>query len=830
MFSGKDGVYLKNKILSGEVILFLGAGASVGSLNSRRQPVRSAAQLEQHFRKVLGETASDLNLGDLAEDVAKQEGMPGFINIMKAEFMDCTPSVELERLFKYTWYRCYTLNYDDAVLRIPRAARAQIVKPFQRASSVEEIRDFNELQLVFLNGSVHHAEEGFVLSDKSYRAELRRAPPWHRKCAQDFANRAFVFVGTQLNEPTFQAQIESLERPDGTAFAKSFLIAPDRPSGRRIQKFAEQNIVYCEGTLADFLSWLRSEIGDQRHPIEIASRDGKLTVNDKYETNIAAQLSEIGTSEWLNEQKLDESGIRRCGRDFYSGIPPTWPTIVNGIPAKLESFSRATKFLEESAKSETGGVHILSGQSGSGKATTLMMSLLELARSNEIRVFELHDGHDLIVERAIEFLSKQGAKNAVLYVPSIHLYADFLEEVSKACERFHVHVVGQVRSSDWSGRFGRKKRLVKSHLELPKLTDQDYGLLTDGLERFAVAPEFRQLTRVERVSSLRRSKRQLLILMIEATKQRRFEEVIENEFRDIPSDDAKALLCTVSLIGMARARLSVGEIEAIYERHREGATFRQAMDQLAGVIEQTPEGKLVGRHDLYVQHVMDNAMPTRIIKNSVLGILEGFTIYGEPFVKRAGRLKGNVLKFLMRARFLKKIFRGSTDLVAGLYEELEYSYQSDGHYWLQRGKFHQTMRQHEVALKHFYRSVEAYPDEYAKHSLAHQKLIVCALSNSPTPHLELLLKEGLDELERQVEVRDDAEDEYPIVALSRMHPEVLLKWGRRNDAMKMAKDYFERLKVFDARLSYQDKSVRETMTQCLHLATQGRWPKRMPYF
>ncbi|MEL7125960.1 MAG: hypothetical protein AAGK30_07000, partial [Pseudomonadota bacterium] len=159
-----------------------------------------------------------------------------------------------------------------------------------------------------------------------------------------------------------------------------------------------------------------------------------------------------------------------------------------------------------------------------------------------------------------------------------------------------------------------------------------------------------------------------------------------------------------------------------------------------------------------------------------------------------------------------------------IYEELEFPYQNDGHYWLQRGKYHQIAGEHKTALDMFYRSVEAFDNDYSKHSLAQQKLIYCTTFRRPDQRLENLMTEGVSELERQIDVRDDAEDEYPIVALSKLHPEVLLNWGRSSEAMAAAVEYHERLKVFYQGLSYEDKSVKDALKFCLFVSTQSKMP------
>ena len=821
MFGTADEAFILERIRSGEVVLFLGAGASHGSKTSRGSAIPKGKDLESIFRKTVGETAPDLDLGDLADDVRKQEGSHGFQRILEREFLDCTASNELERLFSYTWYRCYTLNYDDAIIKIPRHRRVQQFKGFPRNSNVEEQRDFTELQVVYLNGMISRPEDGYILSPREYRAELRKTSTWYKKCARDFVDRTFLFVGTELDEPVFQAHIEALQDGSLTSYSKSFLISPTTPSSRKTEKLNDFNIIFRNGTLATLCDWLQAKIAGGNNPESVIGQHGKFSIDSDSDIKIASVLRELGTADWIESKRLDPSHRMRFGRDFYSGIAPSWETIVNTIPARLEGVKDIGKFLAGRAQVQRGDIVIVRGQSGSGKATATMVGLLDLARSQSARIFEIDDCESDILVRAISYLGRQPGKKKLLYVPSIHLHIDLLERISAECERAGVDVVGQVRKSDWTGRFGRRKGFVGDSIEISKLTNPDYSLLASALDDFAIAPEFKKLDKAKKIELLKQSNRQLLIVMMEATKQRRFEETIESEYQSI-DEDARAVFCIVALITMSRSRLSLGEIEDIVKEMGTRQTFSTILGHLDGMIEVTSGRLLVGRHDLFVRHIVEKTADHALLKDSIIAILNSFTIYKEPFVKNAGKVKGNILKFLMRSRFLQDIFGPTGNVtIEEIYEELEHAYQRDGHFWLQRGKFYQARGRHEDALKFLYRSVEAYDNEFARHSLAHQKLIYCSTFARPSIQLRDLLAEGVTELERQIDVRDDAEDEYPIVALSRLHPEVLFKWGDKEEARRQGANYFERLTIFERRLSYRDQSVQNAMAFCLHLATQG---------
>ena len=190
-----------------------------------------------------------------------------------------------------------------------------------------------------------------------------------------------------------------------------------------------------------------------------------------------------------------------------------------------------------------------------------------------------------------------------------------------------------------------------------------------------------------------------------------------------------------------------------------------------------------------------------------------------------GKQRANFFKFLLNADWLREVFSRKNSIIMAdrVYSSVEYEYQRDGHYWLQRGLFYRARRIYNVARDYLEKSIEAYPgNEFARHALAQQKLIGASLVSKPTPILERDVAEAVEELLLQAE-RRGASSEYPLVTLAQLHPEVLMKWGIVDGAKASAREYFERLNVQRRSLPKADKAVDAAWERCMKLATTGRW-------
>lgn len=806
MFEASEQEYLLRSIRENNVVLFLGAGASYGSETSSGSEIPLGKGLTKFFRELIGETDESLRLDQLGKDVRRLYGDEGLKRKLEEKFAETRPSKDLVDLFSFSWNRCYTLNYDDTIEGIPRADKAQRHKYYSGVEKVEEPHGADELQVVHLNGSMRKYEKGIVLTDKEFRSGIRKRNPWYEKCASDYSSKTFLFVGTELDEPIFKAYVEELE--DVSSFARSFLITPGAVALRDMEDLRDLNITHKEATLHDLVRWLQS----RKQEIVGATSASSDT------------LIEVGGTNWISKN-IDKSAMTeaRLKRGFYSGLYPTWQCVASDWPAPISVISSCLLEIESYLETSTSGLCIIVGQAGSGKTTSIMSSLYSLSKRSDCRVFEFLGGGIDELETALRDVKPGDSSGTswIVWVPDIQIYADEVERISRLCKSSGCIIVGELRSSDWAGRFFRKHRTVDRVIDIGKLTPSDYDTLAQAIQDFATAPEFRKLSRKDQIAQLKSSNAQLLILMLEATKQRPFEEIIESEYFSIDDEDARSFLCIVSLITLTRSRLSISDYHAITNQFGLRSSLAVCLAQLEGIVEISGQGKLIGRHESYLNHILASTAEVNTVYDACLAVFSSFTIYEVPYVINAGKLKGNILKFMMRGRFLLQIFRGNTELASRLYEELEYDFQSDGHYWLQRGKFYRSMNgveSQEIALRFLQRSVEAYDNSYSRHSLAQQKLIYCSHFSAPTAYLEALVAEGVAELKKQVITRSDAEDEYPLVALAMTHPKVLIAWGKVEDAKRVCRDYHSQLSEMEKRMSYKDREVTDAVKYCLSVA------------
>jgi hypothetical protein len=249
---------IKTAYQNGRLMLFLGAGASAGSLDSDNNELPMGDRLAQQLAELMrwsynGESLSNVYSAINAIDSAQLH------SFLRTRLTNTKPSNELQILATFPWTRIFTLNIDDCTEIALRRAATQKVDLFARHSPLAEIDPiFSSVQIIKLNGSADRPEDGFIFSPQEYGDGSNRLPIWYRELGQNHSNYTFVFIGSKLNEPLFQHAMAEMRSIVNRAPMRGYVITP---SASEIEKhhLESLNLVHVPGTLKCFTKWLSSE-------------------------------------------------------------------------------------------------------------------------------------------------------------------------------------------------------------------------------------------------------------------------------------------------------------------------------------------------------------------------------------------------------------------------------------------------------------------------------------------------------------------------------------------------------------------------------------------
>ena len=835
--SPQDEKILTRAIIHGEAALFLGAGASATSLSIAGTSILLGTQLAQKLAEVGGlDYNNEVLPSVVAATVGSRISRVQFENILRDEFLHCSPSNELKDLMTFCWARIYTWNLDDTISNCPNTAQKLQVFIQVFNGMVDQVTPNNNiahLQVIHLHGEALKLHHGYIFSESEYNTALSRGHPWYKQAASDYIEILPIFVGSKLSEPILSLELDRA-RPNRTeGLGVAFLVSPDTFTPIQLAEFESRHISVVQGTLLEFVDFLRRKISsDGVSPLSVTSSRGEagrlMAARGNVTTadlSVAQHLQVIASANGdIHIRRLPDDETASAARLFLEGKPPTWEVVFADISPILEQVRTLREQVEECYSSDE-RLFIVYGQSASGKTTGIMQALLQLARAHgNIPIYEIK-GNTPTLKNAIGLLTRlHPEEKVIVYFGEAFIFGDSFAEDLLSVNAGRLLLVGDARVNEWRNHTRRRLEGVNFRsFEFQRFEREDYDDLANAILQYVPAPGFHKLTPSQRIQEFAKSRSQLLIAMKEVTQSKRFRDIITFEYNGLPDDDCRVCFLICGLATLARSGIGRGMAKEAYESLCKQRDFVSAIGELAGIVSEDRNGRLVARHDIYVRHILEDVASIDVLYQSVVEVLQSFTKFDVPVIKSVGRQDGILFRFMLNHNFLKDLFglKGDGSYPRKIYSRFEIEFQRDGHFWLQYGQYLSAMRLYEEALPILEKSIQAYPEnEYAAHALADIQLRVAAEAPSWNNSVAGLIGHAVSKLEELHENRDRQTDQYAIVTLSEKHIGALVKHGRLEEAREAAKRYFN--EIGRSRVSDGNQMLEQARTRLLHFLTHGK--------
>jgi len=256
-----DLARLKSQVSRGEVILFTGAGFSLGAKDHSGRPIPSVGELKKELWELLypGEAFDQYSsIGDLYGAALRQKKNE-LTNLIRSRLTvrpEDLPEYYLP-LFNFPWLRCYTLNIDDLESAVGR--RFELERPPITISA----RDAGDhlpgapaqgLEVIHLNGVVPNAPESLTFSETQYAERIGNQEPWYSRCVVELTSRPVVFIGTVLNESLLWHHMELRKRREnlGRDLRPTSILVTKELSRPRRDILRDLRINWVQGTAEEF--------------------------------------------------------------------------------------------------------------------------------------------------------------------------------------------------------------------------------------------------------------------------------------------------------------------------------------------------------------------------------------------------------------------------------------------------------------------------------------------------------------------------------------------------------------------------------------------------
>jgi tetratricopeptide (TPR) repeat protein len=820
---------IKNSFEKGRLIIFLGAGASYTSQTQKGGRIPLGEELAQILSAEIGLTYSGESLGDVYDAAKYKLGDIQLNEVFIKNFKNTRPSDDYKKLVNLPLTRIYSLNIDDCIERafssVVSHDSSRTLETYRNNDPVREIDQFfQRIDLIKLNGDILYPKEGFIFSEQEYATGSTKEPLWYSELARDFTRYTIVFIGTKLKEPLMLHQIEKYKNRANLEVANAFLITPDTPTEIEKISFSKYKITHIQATLSDFVNWFIQEypegyssrqiITAQRPELsEVLERSDEISLFDKI---IPVSISNL----YLMEAKKQEGFF-----DFYKGFKPTWQDILLSVPAYLKKVKEFEEvILDDYYKDDLKSVYLIEGAAGSGKSTALKQISLNLSKKIDLPIYFLEENkHDFI--SILQQLYQKNERQKIIIC--IERLSYFYRQITSIFENNRIDVViiaaenPRILSSKIPIEF---QKYIKRKTDISLIDKTDVPLLLEKIQKHGNWVRLHKMSVTERQNELfSKSKRQLLIGLLETTFGIGFKEIIRKDYMNISSDSERFLIILAGIatfqntvsneVTLSRA-LEFLELDSNVEKH---------CQNLIDIVQFQRNGEITTRHRLYIKHLFADFITLDQIEDAITAYIHAFTVYSFPIIKSLNSSESMVYKFLVNAKSLSNLLKGDKERILRIYKKFEKKLELEGLFLMQYGLALRSFDQHDEAYIKLQHASIAYPDSpHIEHALAVQLLILCF--KNPEDIALAYLDKALNILRNLRYIPNnkffsDEVDMYPIVTLSEGHICVLHQLNRIDEAKILAKTYYETINRMDVATS--SKRLLKTKDKLLRYYVSG---------
>jgi SIR2-like protein/uncharacterized protein DUF815 len=675
-----DFARLRSQVSRGEIILFTGAGFSIGAMDHSGRPIPSVSELKKELWQLLypGEPYDAYSsIGDLYGAAMRQK-KADLTNLLQSRLTVRPEDLSdyYLPLFNFPWFRCYTLNVDDLESAVGRRFELQrppiTISARDAADHLPGVPSAQGLEVIHLNGVVPSAPEGLTFSETQYAERIGNQEPWYSRCVVELTSRPVIFIGTVLSESLLWHHMELRKRREnlGRDLRPTSILVTKELSLPRRDILRDLRINWVQGTAEEFATEILPQLHNE-------ATKGFSFIRQHAESRPSTPVP-------LVSQILDD--LPAMHTEYLLGDEPQWVDLLSGKAIERAHdealVDTATQILE--GKLPTTAL-ALTGTAGTGKSTALMSLALKLSGSGVAVIWvdkESEAGPMRMRQRVREFKDK-----VVLAIDDADMYGrellallhDLVPHTPNFLFAFAVRA-GKLDQITSAIR-GHGDFKVQEHV-VPPLTDGDIDSLIDVLDKHKRLGILTGASPEQRRDAFRKQAgRQLLVAMIQATSDEHFEKKAQDEYLELEG----AQKYPYALIAVATAlRYSLTKDEILLAQGDAHEAALVALDRLTArhlVIFNPRRADYQCRHRVIADLVFDKVKEQGELSEVLTGLAWALATKSGT-IERHSRT-GRFLIRIINHEFLMNTIGFMT--ARDLYTRLEAILGGDYHYWLQRG-------------------------------------------------------------------------------------------------------------------------------------------------
>ena len=565
---------LLQSVRSGDVVLVLGAGASVGASDALGASAPTGPELARQIsERFLGGEHSDSPLQIVSELAISETSLQTVQEFIRNVFQDIGPAPFHSLLPTFKWAGLATTNYDLVIERAydKCATRSQeLVSLIKNGDRVEEkLKAPRSLMYLKLHGCITRTSDTsvpLILSVDQYITHRKGRDRVFDHLKNLSYERPLVFVGHSLQDQDIRQLL--LELGDISERPRYYTVTP-RITGPEKRFWETKRITTLQGSFEEFMMALDKEIASPLRGVVVTPILAALPISERFVVR-EPRLSSACLDFLENDVVYVRNGMPTdtlAPALFYKGFSIPWAAIEGDLDVQRDVQDTVLSdaiLSDQGEKSCT--FYMVKGHAGSGKSILLQRIAWEAAVSFGKLCLYLEPHGELSIE-SLQELCRVIDERIYLFVDDV---GDRVPQVLNFIERCRRHaisvtVVGAERINEWNMACSELDPYVTGEFEVQFLSQVEIDQLLGLLE------EHRSLFQLERLSYEERRQaftakagRQLLVALHEATLGKPFEDIIADEFAEVKPDLARSMYLGVCFLNRFDVPVRAGIINRLY--------------------------------------------------------------------------------------------------------------------------------------------------------------------------------------------------------------------------------------------------------------------------
>ncbi|MGA9047543.1 MAG: SIR2 family protein [Dehalococcoidia bacterium] len=602
---------LLDEIRNGNAVLFLGAGASIGSKNNKGGTLPSSKDLTKLIsNKFLGSNYVDYSLSAIAELAISESSLFEVQEFIKNIYYDFQPANFHGLIPTFRWHGIATTNFDLIIERTYEKAehKLQTVVPFiKNQDRIDQLLTLKtSIALIKLHGCITYINDPnvqLILHADQYITHRNGRQRLFNMVTDWGYEHPIIFVGHSLSDPDIREML--LELGNQNTRPRYYTVSPTLTDAEQ-RMWEQKRISSLLGTFEDFLKSINSGIPSSFRPVTILSATAELPISKHLVVPINS-LSESCLSFLDNDVDYVTNNMQTPTIDprlFYKGFSGGWSAIDQNLDVRrgiVDTILSDVILSENSSSKFSCGLYLLKGHAGSGKSVLLRRIAFEAATSfGKLCLFKKQLGH-LRFEPIAE-LAQATKEHIFLFVDKISENVSEIQNIITRCRtnKLSLTIIATERPNEWNISCTDLDLFVSDEYEVGNLTPQEIDKLLELLDRHHSLGTLQKMALAERRRAfLQVAQRQLLVALHEATMGKPFEDIIADEYEGIRPDKAQSIYLAICILNQFDVPVRSGVISRVF-----GIRFTDFMSELFQPLEQVVNFE-------YDSHCRDNVYMSR---------------------------------------------------------------------------------------------------------------------------------------------------------------------------------------------------------------------------